>query len=198
MRTCWLVALLAPVFRLTAQTVPADTLAYLTQRSSFAKTYFSLEGLHVGGGTVEYLTTEGALRPTDLDSYWQSRLVVGATHFWGHADFYVAFPLPMRYGQTTPAPLQKQSFTQGVETGLRVYPWALEPGRVRPYAGVSFKGVNYAHMGPSSEPGFPTAMWTVFPLHAGLTYASSKFLLQAGSQYVANPARTYYLSRTQV
>ena len=75
---------------------------------------------------------------------WSSvtpRIWIGGMHFWGHADFYVAFGLPLSV--TSGGPSTGASLTQSVETGARVYPWALRRGSVRPWLGVGWAPLGY-------------------------------------------------------
>ncbi|HYF02855.1 MAG TPA: hypothetical protein VEC36_05730 [Patescibacteria group bacterium] len=57
------------------------------------------------------------------------RIVIGGTHFWGHADFMVSIPVA-RIGVT-----DGMSFSSGIETGAKFFPWRIEKGKIRPFIG---------------------------------------------------------------
>lgn len=66
---------------------------------------------------------------------------IGATHFWGHADFYVSI-------NTVPVKLRKDSIKSsiymGTYIGARVYPWSIESNEgVKPYIGFKFSPWRY-------------------------------------------------------
>lgn len=103
--------------------------------------------------------------PGSLGTEGIHRLVVGGTHFWGHADFYVAFPI-LGTGD-----LRQRG---GVETGFRYMPWRLESGKVRPYVG-------FAHMVDRIrfDEGAVVAR-NRLPLQAGLYYLKGQHVFELG------------------
>ncbi|GHB52172.1 hypothetical protein GCM10007390_01010 [Persicitalea jodogahamensis] len=128
-----------------------------------------------------------------------ARIVIGGTHFWGHADFYVAFPIAnLRFPAAES--LQKVSYNQGVETGFRVFPWALNAGKLRPFAGMSFKSLNYAQVSNEPNKDYAQVPWVakmIFPYQAGFAYSGRQFLVQAGVNYQRRTDYHYPVSRTQ-
>jgi hypothetical protein len=102
-------------------------------------------------------TAAGALQET--------RFIIGGTHFWGHADFFIALPI-LRSGDS--------DFRTRVETGARWYPWRLESGKVRPYVGASLMGVQY-EQGDGPRIGRMT-----MPVTAGLTYQRNDHIVTLG------------------
>ena len=184
---------------LQAQTAAKDTtVERLKIRTSFAKSYFGVDAFVLSGGSTQYLK-QNELLTTNFGSGTSTRLVLGATHFWGHADLYVSIPVA-RFGSITPKELQTVGYGQGVETGFRVFPWAVETGKLRPFVGISLKGFGFAQV--SNEPNknynrVPSLGKTIFPYQAGLVYAAKNFLFQAGVQYLPRTNYQYPISRTQ-
>jgi len=95
----------------------------------------------------------------------EARFVIGGTHFWGHADLFVAVPVS-RSGDSP--------FRTRVETGARYYPWRLTRGAVRPWVGASLMGVQYQQ---GDGPIQGRVRW---PLTAGLTYQTGDHLVSLG------------------
>ena len=183
----------------TAQTAEKDTTAAsLKRRTSFAKSYFGADVLTLGGGSTHYMNQDN-IETTRFGSHSNARVLLGGTHFWGHADFYVAIPVAA-LNRVATGDLQKVAYIQGVETGFRVFPWALDAGQVRPFVGVSFKGMSYAQVNNDPDINYrsvPTVAKMVFPYQAGLTYSGKQFLVQAGVNYQRKTRYRYPLSRTE-
>src|SRR5690606_27366089 len=64
--------------------------------------------------TQSYNLHNGILQSIQLAPLHETRIIIGGTHFWGHADFFVAFPLTH---------INFTGFKTGVETGSKYYPW---------------------------------------------------------------------------
>lgn len=104
-------------------------------RYRFAETYFGFEAEFVSeNNSFSYFNNEGEKKIGDIPSSITPRLLIGGTHFWGHADFYISIPL----SQIKLNGNQKLSSSNDIFTGFRVLPWKLKNGAVRPYAGVGF------------------------------------------------------------
>jgi outer membrane protein W len=192
-----LVSLSAP-----AQTADKDTtLESLKRRTDFAKMYIGIDGYQTTGGTTQYRTTNG-LQSASFAGTISPRIVWGATHFWGHADIYIAIPVMNRQlSQTLPVGLRAASFVEGLETGIRVFPWAIEAGKLRPFVGVSFKGMAYAQFDQTLDRTYtsvPSAAKTIFPLQAGLSYARKHALFQLGVHYRSLKQLRYPVARTEM
>lgn len=182
-----------------AQTAEKDTtLERVKIRTSFAKSYFGIDAFSTSGGTTQYATPTG-LQTVSFSGTTSPRILLGGTHFWGHADFYVAIPVA-RLGSQAPAGLKSVFYGEGVETGFRAFPWAVEPGKLRPFVGMSLKGAAFGQV--NNEPTktyktVPSVARTIFPYQAGLVYAGKKFLLQAGAYYQPKSDYQYPISRTE-
>jgi len=102
------------------------------------------------------------------------RAIIGGTHFWGHADFFIA--LPVSSSGDSP-------FSTRVETGARVYPWRLEEGRIRPWVGASFMAVEH------QRGAGPTQSRVRTPVTAGLTYQRGPHLVSLGAGAIGFASR---------
>lgn len=182
-----------------AQTAKTDTtIERLKIRTSFAKSYFGLDVFSTSGGTTQYATSAG-LQTVSFSGTTAPRILLGGTHFWGHADFYVAIPVA-RLGSQAQTELKSIFYNEGVETGFRVFPWAVESGKLRPFVGIAFKGAAFEQV--DTEPNktyqsVPSVARTIFPYQAGLVYAGKQFLIQAGLNYQSKNNYRYPISRTE-
>ncbi|MEL6545183.1 MAG: hypothetical protein AAFQ82_11205, partial [Myxococcota bacterium] len=87
--------------------------------------------MYVGGDLQTLSTFDSNAGPT----VWIPRLWIGATHFWGHADFYVAFQVGPNLGDSAPS---RCCTSLGIETGGKFFPWAFGPNTIRPWLGASW------------------------------------------------------------
>ena len=108
------------------------------------------------------------------------RAIIGGTHFWGHADFFVAF---------TVAQATKSDFSSGVETGGKYYPWRIEDGKLRPFIGASWLTTRYR------DGNGATLIQNRWPLTAGLAYNSGNLLVEFTTGYLFDGPFDYYTSR---
>ncbi len=118
----------------------------LRRRAAFAEMYVGadIRALQALGSSQSADGLSG--RPQGLV---QPRVWIGASHFWGHADIYVAFAVPPSWA-LGPAPegLDAARVYSGVETGAKVFPWALEPDTLRPWASVAWTPITYRQWDP--------------------------------------------------
>jgi hypothetical protein len=186
------------LFCLTAlrtQTIIDSVYTYekLNKSLKFAQLTLGGDILCATGGNS---TLQGATRSFGIGA--QPRITIGGLHFWGHADFYVTFPLGINIQEKSSFSDQLRH-TEGVETGMKIYPWAIRPGSVRPYVGIGFqpftfkyktKGIE-AQNGPASYERF------IAPPQAGITYATKRYLFTAGVRYYTHRSFDYYETPTQ-
>lgn len=160
----------------------------LNRSLSFAQLTFGGDLLCLSGGSVSRTTGTQAFQAGVIP-----RLTLGGLHFWGHADFYVTFPVGLRW-QVRPAFADKILQEESVETGLKIYPFALRPGRIRPYVGISFQPFHFGYQlkGLVAEKGYVRYERFINPIQAGLTYASPKYLFTAGLRYNTKRSFSYY------
>jgi uncharacterized membrane protein len=112
----------------------------------------------------------------------EMRLVIGGTHFWGHADFFIAIPV-VNWGT--------EYLISRVETGMRLYPWQIQEGKVRPFIGASWRpdGIRFGEGASFFR--------HQTPVTAGLTYLKNGILVTAGMGMTAQQTTEYYFSRDQ-
>lgn len=180
--------------QLSAQTTEGDSTKFYENRFAFAKMYFGLEMYGSGSGTSSVLNGN-TTSPVTFEGFRAPRLVWGAAHFWGHADIFVAFPIGGNK-QTPQSPLTYTEFREDIETGFKIYPFASRPNTIRPYVGASWLPVFYRQQfRGDKELGFGWSKNRV-PILLGLSYASKRFMLDAGIQYLPKTTFQYPLSRT--
>ncbi len=153
--------------------------------------------LLTGGQTQQIINN--TLLDTDFGQTLMPRATIGGIHFWGHADFYVTFPLSFLTLQQVPRGLQELEVYQGVETGARIYPLKLQPGRVSPFAGISFRRIRFSQEAEESESGngVPDYGRFIHPLQLGLTWTSDKWHITASGYYNFQNSFNYFVSPTE-
>lgn len=130
---------------------------------------------------------------TNLPHQFMPRFNVGGTHFWGHADFYVTFPLGLSFGNSR-AGIKDYRYTEGVETGAKIYPWAMKPGRITPYVGISFQPISFKYSLTEDKYPYGGSEYSKFitPIHLGVTYTSKKYMYNLGARWVNDVDFDYY------
>ena len=148
-------------------------------RHRFAQTTVGIDLSHGPAGMTSANGTNLTPAP---GSFSEARLLIGGTHFWGHADFYLAIPLIRD---------KASPFRTGVETGAKYYPFRLRFGRVVPFAGISFAANTY------SLADGPEKKWFSSPVSAGLSYLSKAGLFEIYAAYDFQASPDYYISPAQ-
>lgn len=147
------------------------------------------------GGSTRFLDTQGQIQELGLEPSGEPRFIIGGTHFWGHADFYVA--IPFLFNQYKKAN-QTILHTPNVETGFKFYPWRIEHGKIRPFLGVVWTPFLYEQdNGNLSFGDGPNLNHTSFPLIGGLTYRNRQHFFNLGISWNYSNAQDYYISRTE-
>ncbi|MEM9673998.1 MAG: hypothetical protein ACFB15_07870 [Cyclobacteriaceae bacterium] len=165
-------------------------------RHRFAQLNLGLDYQTSLGGTTSYLDTEGNLNLIDLTNLGRPRVIIGGTHFWGHADFYLAIPVA---NSTFSQANQRVDYSSGVETVFKYYPWRIEHKKVRPFVGVSIAPFYYEQSNDNLEFGNgPELNHTSLPLLTGLTFNTRNHLIEAGLTWNYVNSQEYYISRNQV
>lgn len=140
------------------------------RRYRFAQTYLGF-GAAVAPVTGTYTPADGEAT-VELPVLVAPRLVLGGLHFWGHIDLYGGFsPTWFQAGRED----DRTRLTIGVETGIKVYPWALSPGTVRPFAGLAW-APNTFERGDG-----PLVTMHQMPVMGGVAYRSGLFILEWGA-----------------
>lgn len=145
---------------------------------------FAVDARGLGGPRVVRATPRASLFP---------RFNLAGTHFWGHASFYVSVPL----GNLLEAPVPQGGeldFNPGVETGLRVYPWRLQSGALRPFLGAAYAQSDFQQTSILGS-GVDTQQSRI-PLQLGLTWQRGSTLYEIGFGRVLNNELTYHVDRS--
>ncbi|MEM6771605.1 MAG: hypothetical protein AAF597_13560, partial [Bacteroidota bacterium] len=131
------------------------------------------------------------LEKMDFGTAFTPQLSIGGTHFWGHADFQITFPLG---GPTFRETGREVQALPGVETIAKWYPWRIELGKVRPYLGTSLQSFYYRQKDDNQEFGTgPAKTWVLFPLKAGLTYNRGNHLFEIGATWNYANQQDYFV-----
>ena len=168
---------------------------YLDKSTRFAWLTYGGDLNYLNGGNTQQLIN-GIKQTTDFGSTLTPRLTIGGIHFWGHADFYVTFPLSFLTLQDIPNGLDGLEIYQGVETGLRLYPIKLQPQKLSPFLGISFRRFRFSQKSESitSENGVPAFGRFIYPIQFGLTYTTNKWHISASGYYNYQNEFEYFIS----
>lgn len=175
---------------LTGQIDTVFRVEVMKKNTDFASLTIGLDMMAIGKGSFgsgsSQVTTPAQFRPG---------ITIGGVHFWGHADFYVTFPIGPNFGKR-PENTTKFVNRESVETGFKFYPLALKVNTLRPYIGMSFQPFTYRIEQKNNATEFGGARYSGFvsPVQLGLTFTGKKFLFSAGARYNWRNRFDYYLS----
>lgn len=165
-------------------------------RHRFAQLTLGLDYQTNFGGSTQYLNRQNQLQSLDFDPLHKARFLIGGTHFWGHADFYLAIPLGNPVLQSD---RQEVSFLSGVETVLKYYPLRIQHNKIRPFLGVSIAPFYYEQDNGHLDFGNgPELNHTSLPLITGLTFNSKNHLFEAGLLWNYANKQDYYISQENI
>lgn len=176
------------------QNFSPDSIAQLKKRFGFANMYFGVEGISTSNGSTSVLNSSNNIENIKFSGYAIPRLVWGGTHFWGHADFYVSFPIG-GYKKEAPVQLSSLIYNLDVETGIKIYPYKLRKGALRPYIGMAWNISSFQQIIKDSASSIVLEKNTT-PLLAGISYRSKRMIIETGFQYFFNNKYQYPLSKT--
>lgn len=162
------------------------------KRFSFAKSYFGVDLVAVpsfGGGT--YLSETNGAQSFSRSSVLSPYVNIGATHFWGYADFYVSIPTASFQLQQSDV---DHKLDQSVFTGFRVYPFPLREHKFRPFLGYKFSPLQYRQASGNRTYQYTKVKTMV---DVGVTYQSLKWYGYLGYNRIINPDFPLYLTRGQ-
>ena len=138
-------------------------------RYRFAASYFGLSTeFEPQQNSFSYLDDSGNLKSGKLPTQFTPRILIGGTHFWNHADFYISFPM----GNFRLKGSSKAKLSNDVLTGFRVIPFQLKQNRFRPFVGLGFHSKEYRQEGANGQSGLYTN-WQWF-YEGGLIYTHKK------------------------
>lgn len=125
--------------------------------------------------------TNGLIENAKLQDVYETRLIIGGTHFWGHADFYIAIPVLSS---------NRSGFKTSVETGCKLFPWKIKNNTIRPYFGFSW-------MPSSFKQGEGVLLSrSKYPVIGGLVFNYKRQLFEIGAGYIPHHTCNYYVSKT--
>lgn len=165
-------------------------------RHRFAQLNLGLDFQSSFGGSTKYLDGLGNIQSLNLSNSFSPRFLIGGTHFWGHADFYIGIPL---FSTTLKKDKQEITALRGVETVFKYYPLRIEHNKVRPYIGTSLAPFYFEQRNNNFEyTNGPELNHTGFPLLGGLTFNSKNHLIELGLAWIYQNKQDYYISRNQI
>ena len=161
------------------------------KRHQFAKSYFGVSNYIINSlSNGNYLTSSNQIATFEKSGFISPAVNIGATHFWGHADFYVSI-------NTTDIKFQEDSldnsYRLGTFTGLRIYPLASKSNNIRPYLGYKFSPFRYRQNNLDGATFKHTSVKSVLDVGLGIQLPNFYFTLEYGR--VLNPEFETYLSR---
>lgn len=179
-----------------AQTAFSQVYTKKQSRHRFAQLNVGLDIQSNFGGQTAYLDAQSNLQTLDLNTSFSPRFLIGGTHFWGHADFYIAIPL---YTQILKIENQEIVALRGVESVFKYYPLRIENNKIRPYIGTSLAPFYFEQKNNNFEyASGPELNHTSFPLLGGFTFNSKQHLLELGMAWNYANQQDYFISRTQL
>lgn len=163
----------------------------LERRYTFAKTYFGTELMFFSQlDPSSYLDAQSQLQPLERSPFLSPTFTIGGTHFWGHADFFVALATrPIALGRD----LVGHSNRFRAITGMRLYPFPLQNYKLRPFGGFKFAPIRLNQENLAGENYRRTQVKSIWEL--GLGYATPQGYFYLGYNFVASPDAEVYLSR---
>ena len=180
-------------FFLVAITAHAQVYVEKQSRHRFAQLNLGLDITASNGGTTYYQNNIGQTEQLSLIPNISPRILIGGTHFWGHADFQIAIPL---FHQTQSEDNQEIESYRGVETSFKYYPWRIEHRKIRPYVGAAITPVHHTqNNGNLSFGNGPDLTRVDFPLMAGALYNVKNHLFELGVTWHYNNTTDYAISR---
>lgn len=187
--------LLLLTFFLSSSDLSSQIYVEKQTRHRFAQMNFGIDYYRSFEGSSSFLNAEGELQSFQLEPFSAPRLIIGGTHFWGHADFTISFPLSSKpYTKEE----QEISFISGLDTSFKVYPWKIKHGRIAPFAGVSLSGFSFRQTNTSADDGLGAFISkTTFPGMAGLTFNYNNHLIELGlTKYLSSRNLDYYITES--
>jgi outer membrane protein W len=171
---------------------------YLTKKTKyrFAQGSMGIDFLYIPA------TGQGALLDTNGNYKFQfggntiPRLVIGGTHFWGHVDFALNFPVGS-IGE------KKDSLSRNTQFDIittKYYPWAIKKNKLRPFVGSSCNVNLYKQSGANaySKYWIGTDFYLNLPINFGASYQVGNLLWSADAKYLVNTNRKIYSNKAEI
>jgi hypothetical protein len=150
-------------------------------RHRFAQMTLGIDNRFFSNNNTETFSfsESGFVQSSKLGELNEYRMIIGGTHFWGHADFFVAFPFTS---------FSNSGFRSGVETGMKIFPWRIENKKLRPYLGLSWLPTSYQQEKGAIQTKHQS------PLTGGLVYNRKKLLFDLGGGFFLKNQRNYFIN----
>ena len=152
-------------------------------RHRFAQLNLGVDQRYFNGNATRssFINSNGHIENYQLKDLNETRLIIGGTHFWGHADFFIAVPILSS---------KLSGFKTSVETGLKIFPWKIKHLGFRPYIGASWMPCSFAQnegviLGRSK-----------YPVTGGLVYNYKKHLFELGVGFIPHPTYNYFINKS--
>lgn len=164
-------------------------------RHRFAQLTLGVDYQVSSEGKTTFLTSDGQLQNLKIPTSGKTRILIGGTHFWGHADFQISIPIT---GKTISESNQEVFLTNGVETSFKYFPWRIEHKKVRPYVGSAITPYFYAQNNANfSYKKGPGKSHITLPLLMGATFNSKSHLIELGFTWNYANRLNYYVARDE-
>lgn len=194
MKSILIIKMLFFSFNCNAQTFDPNNLSHIKKRYSFAQMYFGLEGLKTANGSTFFKNSLNTLQSLPFSGYTIPRFTWGATHFWGHADIYLSFPLGA-YKKTAPSPYSYLNYGLSVETGMKFYPSKIKNNKIKPYIGAAWNVSEFKQSLNDSSKASIVLTKNTTPILAGFSYKRKNMIFETGIQFYINNKYNYPINK---
>ncbi len=162
---------------------------------TFAQTTIGVNTSYIPtSGKAAYLDDNGSIVQTAIPFQVRNRLVLSGLHFWGHADIYVS--LPITNLRTLLDQNDAFNYDKGPEMGIRVFPWILETGKIRPFTGISMNTITYQQKIEDHPEGEGLTQIKIKLLTSfGAVLQSGNWLIEAGINWAPFNKLNYFIDR---
>lgn len=192
MRTVKFLALLLVVVTIQLQ---AQVYTEKQTRHRFAQMTVGADYQIGFGGETKFLNASNQIENLAFPNAGNARILIGGTHFWGHADIQISIPVS---GRNVGGENQEINAQSGVETAFKYFPWRIEHNKLRPYIGTAITPFYYEQDNNNLEFGNgPERGRTALPLMIGVTFNKKNHLVELGATWDYRNKQDYYISRTQ-
>ena len=167
-----------------------DAQPYMEQKTQhrFAQTYLGLN--------TQIIPSQGSMiwnqELYSFPTMASPRFTIGGLHFWGKVDFNLNIPLTT-FSDFSLNENTEFKFNPGGDLSARYYPWQMEYGKFRPYAGVSFNEMTFELENKSS--GERRDLFITSSLLGGISFANNDWQVNAELMWLPDNERTFYSDR---
>lgn len=174
---------------------PLSAQHYVSQqtRHRFAEMTVGTDLVFGGQGTAAF-ANGSSTESVSFTTPAVPRLLIGGTHFWGHADFQIAFPL--RESLVTEGERLINAYA-GVETMFKAYPWRIEHHKLRPFVGLGLLPYYYEQNAVADDPLLqgPGREKLGLMLKTGINFRHNNHLIELGYNFNPTNEIDYPISR---